>query len=103
MKNVSTDDTEGDYNPPIVRTTSSLKPYQKAYVSLDNSINGSGIYQDAIDKQLLNDSNHSKEEIQNALKTLHQENGIHPNQAIKQHSSLEELIHKANSISDSNE
>ena len=76
---------------PFVRTTSSVKPWQMAYLSLEN-VNGSELFRTAIRKHFEEQSPHSAERITNALETLCENQDLGPKEAIHENSSLNDLL-----------
>ncbi|MDR5657608.1 hypothetical protein RH831_10510 [Halodesulfurarchaeum sp. HSR-GB] len=83
---------------PMVRTTSTVEPWQMAYVPLKSDVNGSALLRDAISEQFEEPSGYNKQEITNALEKIH-EHGISPKDAIKMSSSLTDLLNKPQTLS----
>lgn len=81
----------------MVRTTSSIEPWQMAYIGLSNDVNGSALLRDAISEEFEEVSEYSKQEITKALEKIH-EKGIDPKDAIKMSSSLTDLLNKPQTL-----
>lgn len=82
---------------PKVRTTSSIEPWQMAYIALGNDVNGSAILRRGISEHFEEASEYSKQEITQALEKIH-EQGIDPKNAIRMSSSITDLLNKPQTL-----
>ena len=82
----------------MVRTTSTVEPWQMAYIGLSNDVNGSAILREGISEHFEEASEYTKQEITNALEEIHKQ-GIDPKNAIKMSSSITDLLNKPQTLS----